>query len=109
MTGIYNIMDLKLCDEFYYRISDENVDIYKTFNTSPENVLRNNPKIKLYVGEWIKIRKNNYIIHHVKPMETLDKIAKQYNIDKVELKKQNSLSADKLFIGQQIKIFDDKK
>lgn len=102
-------MDLELCDEFYYRITDENVDIYKLFNTSPENVLRNNPQIKFYVGEWVKIKKNNYFIHNVKPMQTIGQIAKIYNIDEEELKKQNNLSADKLFIGQQIKIFGKKK
>ena len=99
-----NIMETKLCEEFFYRIEDADIDVYKTFNTSPENVIRNNPKLKFYVGEWIKIKVNDYILHHVKPMETLAKIASSYGVSEEEIKKRNELDNVKLFIGQQIKI-----
>ena len=37
-------MKIEMCDQFYYRVQDE--DIYNIFNTSKENILRNNKNIK---------------------------------------------------------------
>lgn len=102
-------MKIKMADEFYYRIgqNEDEKNICAKYNTNKSNILRNNSKLKYYNGEWVKIKVNDYISHFVKPMETLDKIATIYNIDKEKLKadNSNSLTADKLYIGQLIKIY----
>ena len=98
-------MKLELCDEFFYRVNDENLDIHKLFNTCKENILRNNEKFKLYSGEWIKIKVNNFITHRVKPTETLGVVADIYGVDINKIKQNNNLKSDKLFIGQSLKIF----
>ncbi len=99
-------MKTKLLKQFYYRVKiDDTLDeIYSRFNTSKENVLRNNDDIPLYPGEWIRITQNDYITHIVKPTETLEQIAIKYNIDILEIKQKNNLTSDKLFIGQILKI-----
>ena len=98
-------MEFKMCESFYYRVKNE--DVFSVFNTSKENVLRNNPSLKLYSGELVKIKLNNYVVHHVKPMQTLAQIAKIYNINCEKLIEDNKLTSKKLFIGQQIKIFNN--
>ena len=100
-------MEITIADEFYYRIGqneDEKIICLK-YNTNKSNIIRNNSKLKYYDGEWVKIKVNDYISHFVKPMETLDKIASIYNMDKEKLKADNLLSVDKLYIGQLIKIY----
>lgn len=101
-------MKIELCDEFFYRITATNMDIYKEFNTSNENILRNNQNIKFYSGETIKIKVNNFKTHFVKPAETLQKIADFYKVDILKLKEYNNLENDKLYIGQRLKIYDKK-
>ncbi len=95
-----------MCDEFFYRVEDNVQDLFQHLNTSKENVLRNNEKIDLYCGEWIKVKKNNYISYHVKPTDTLSKIASQFNQNKEKIASDNSLNSEKLFIGQILKIYD---
>ena len=98
---------LSLEKSFIYRVQqgDTLKSIYKTFNTSPENVTRNNNDIPIYAGEVICIKTNNYITHVVKPTETIEDIANLYKTEKSEIIKQNNLQTSKLFIGQIIKIF----
>ncbi len=98
-------MEIKMCDEFYYRVADEKKNIFQEFNTSKANVLRNNPSINLYCGEWVKIKKNNFTVHCVKPAETLLNIAKEYGTEKEKIIKDNNLINDRLFIGQILKIY----
>ncbi len=99
----------KICPEFFYRLQGESEkDLYLKFNTSKDNVLRNNNKINFYKGEWVKIKVNNYIIHIVKPMENLTKISKNYNVQEQTLKDWNNLTSSKLFIGQHIKIYKNR-
>ena len=98
-------MKIKMCDEFYYRISGCEEDIFKALNTCKENVLRNNQNLKLYNGEWVKIKQNDYVLHYVKPMETLDILAKKYFTEVEKIVVDNSLKTQKLFIGQQLKIY----
>lgn len=97
-------MEIKLCDEFFYRITNNKKDINKLLNTSHENILRNNPDLKFYDGEWVKIKLNDYMCHHVKPAETLKDIAEKYKITTTKLILDNNLQNDKLFIGQILKI-----
>lgn len=97
-------MKVKLCDEFFYRASDNGESVFETFNTSKENLTRNNENIKLYSGEWVKIKQNDFKIHYVKPMQTLPQIAKEYGVSVDKIKEDNILKHDKLFIGQKLKI-----
>ena len=98
-------MKIKPCQEYYYRVSDKNFNIFEELNTSLENIFRNNSKLEIYEGEWIKVRTNNFVIHHVKPMETIKDIAKNYNINAEKILKDNNLENEKLFIGQKLKVF----
>lgn len=92
--------------EFYYRICGESEqELYDKFNTCKESVLRNNPNIPLYEGEWVKIKVNNYITHIVKPMQTLTKVADIYNVTEQDIINNNNLTDNKLFIGQHLKIY----
>jgi len=95
-------MKIEMCDEFFYRIKDKN--LYQSFNTCKDNVLRNNQNINFYSGEWVKIKINDYITHRVKPAETISEIAKNYSISEDEIIEFNKLKSKKLFIGQMLKI-----
>ncbi len=100
-------MKINFDSDFYYRVlnGDTINSICEKFNSSKENIIRNNNFIELYEGEWIKIKVNNYIIHYVKPMENLESISKKYNIQKEKIILDNNLTCEKLFIGQSIKIY----
>ena len=100
-------MKIVLAKEFLYRVkeNDNILDLCMKFNTSKSNIIRNNNKIDLYTGGWIKIKVNDYLSHFVKPMETVSKIAKQYNISIEKLKADNNLKENRLYIGQLIKIY----
>ena len=100
-------MHIKPVKSFYYRV-DEQTDekkLFQSFNTDKNGVLRNNPKIKLYSGEWIKIKANDYITHIVKPAENINSIASKYNLLTTKILADNNLTDNKLFIGQLIKIY----
>lgn len=100
-------MSLKLCNKFMYRVGqNENLNsLCKKFNTSKENVLRNNNNIPIYAGEWIEIKVNDYISHFVRPAETLQDIANTFSLDIDKIKKDNNLANEKVYIGQLIKIY----
>jgi len=98
-------MKLNLCDSFFYRITNREIDIFKEFNTNKDNVLRNNKEIGFYNGEWVKVKINDYITHHTKPMETLNSISLFYNTTVEKIMQDNALKSEKLFIGQTLKIF----
>ena len=98
-------MKIELCEEFFYRVNNEKLDFEQEFNSCKENILRNNENLKLYCGEWIKIKVNNFKIHHVKPAESLSSIAKFYGTDSKKIIEDNKLLNEKLFIGQRLKIY----
>ena len=100
-------MKIEMSDEFYYRIK-QNDEIYNCFNTSKENVLRNNEKLNFYAGEWVKIKVNDYLTHIVKPVENIEQIAKIHDITVEDILKDNNLQNSKLFIGQRLKIYKEK-
>ena len=102
-------MKLKVCDEFFYRISDKDKDIFKDFNTSKENVLRNNERIKVYAGEWVEVCVNKFSTHFVRPAETINDIAQIYNLSVEKIQVDNNLKTSKLYIGQMLKIYKDNK
>lgn len=99
-------MKISILKNFKYRVlpTDTESLIIKDFNTSKENIIRNNPNIPIYAGEWIEIKVNDFISHVVKPMETIETISKSYNVEKQDLIDFNSLTSEKLYIGQLIKI-----
>lgn len=99
-------MNIEWCEEFYYRIckGDTVKILCEKFEIEEFNILRNNNKIPLYVGEMVKIEKKKYITHKVQPLETLKIISENYGIDIEDLKAINNLTTDKLYIGQTIKI-----
>ncbi len=103
-------MKIKLASEFYYRVEDgDNIkSLCKKFNTNESDILRNNKDLDLYQGEIIKIYPNDYQSHFVKPTETIEVIAKEYNISKEKLIRDNDLKSTRLFIGQRLKIYLDK-
>lgn len=100
-------MNIKHAKKFMYRVREDDsmVSLCERFNTSQENILRNNPKIKLYPGEWVQISVNDYLLHIVKPMESLKMIADKYAISQDKLIFDNNLNSHKLFIGQRLKIY----
>ena len=98
-------MEIKQSEEFFYRVTKNNEAIFENLNSCEENVFRNNKNIAFYDGEWIRVKKNNFIIHHVKPMETIEKISSQYFVSVEKIINDNNLNSNKLFIGQELKIF----
>ena len=100
-------MKLKLPKEFDYRVmSGDSVEsICEKFNTCNENILRNNPNLSLYAGEWIRIKVNDFVMHIVKPAETINNIAKFHGVSKEKIINDNALNSEKLFIGQTLKIY----
>ena len=100
---------IKLDKEFFYRIQigDTEQELIRRFNTSKENILRNDNTTPLYAGEWVKIVVNDYITHIVSPMETIEKIANKYNTTVEKLIETNALHSNRLFIGQCIKIYNN--
>ncbi len=98
-------MKIEICDSFYYRLNKQ-CDVNKVFNTCEENIIRNNKNIKVYDGEWVKIKINDFLTHYVKPAETLKDIVEIYNIEKEQIIKDNNLISERLFIGQILKIYN---
>lgn len=100
-------MKANIVKEFYYKIEQgETINfLCEKFNTSKENILRNNKDLKLFMGEWLKIKVNDFLTHIVKPAETLSIISNKYNVTSEKLMQDNNLQTDKLFIGQSIKIY----
>lgn len=102
-------MEITRPKKFYYRVQHgDNLNVLiNKFNTSKENILRNNNNIDFYEGEWVIIKENAYILHCVKPMQTIEIIADIYNVSKEKIIADNNLFSNKLFIGQQLKIYKE--
>lgn len=84
---------------------NEDIDfILQKYDTTLNNIVRNNPKIDLYEGEMIKILLSKQKYHVVKPMENLKIIAQKYNLEEDEIINVNNLSSKRLFVGQRLKI-----
>ncbi len=100
-------MNIDLDYQFFYKINlkDNYKSLTQKFNAEKSNILRNNDKLNLYAGEWVKLKQNDYIMHYVKPAETLNKIAEKYNMDKNKILLDNNLLSERLFIGQMLKIY----
>ncbi len=97
---------IKMCKEFYYRVQegDSIESIISRFNTSQDNIIRNDNSQEISIGEWVLIRVNDYLTHIVRPMDTLKKISIKYNIPIEKILTDNHLKTDKLYIGQRLKL-----
>ena len=73
--------------------------IAQAYNVNTDSIIRNNPNIELYEGEIVKIIRHNNT-HIVKPMQTLDLIAKLHGVTTDKLVKINNLKSTRLFVGQ---------
>ena len=104
-------MEIKTLSKFKYRVKDGDTlsEICSRFNTSKENIFRNNNNIDLFVGEWIEITVNEFLTHIVKPTQTLSQIAQMYNVDVSDIIEFNNLKTDKTYIGQILKINNKNK
>ena len=82
-------MNIKQCKQFYYRIQDGDnlMNLCERFNTTKENIIRNNERLDLYVGEWVIVKTNDFKIHYVKPAETLSEIATKYRLTEEKILK----------------------
>lgn len=100
-------MKIKMAKSFWIRLNQvEKINsLCERYNSSKQNIIRNNPDLDLYLGEWVKVNVNDYITHFVKPAETLSSIAEKYSKSKQEIINDNALKSEKLFIGQYLKIY----
>jgi len=73
-------------------------EIAKLWKISKSQIIYNNEILKK--GDKIVIKNLNVQLHIVKPLETLESIAKKLNISKEEILKKNKV--ERLFIGQQL-------
>ena len=78
--------------------------IAQNYNVKLDNIIRNNPSIELYEGEVVKIVRTAFKTHIVKPMQTLDLIAKEYGTTAENLVKINNLKSARLFVGQMLRL-----
>lgn len=53
---------------------------------------------------YVDVLKENYVIHHVAPGETLTKIAIKYNVPLQQIMELNHFKSDQIYAGQIIKI-----
>lgn len=88
----------------FYRVKKEDAltGVMNKFDVSATSIIRNNPSIDFYEGEVVKILKQRDLIHIVKPMETLESIAKTYNTTSENLIDFNNLKSKRVFIGQKL-------
>ncbi len=100
-------MELKLKKQFLLRVENQNEQqLCNDFNIETENIVRNNNAYPIFCGEYVEININDYKTHFVKPAQTLDDIAKIYNISSEKISADNNLTSPKLFIGQRLKIYN---
>ena len=99
-------MEIKPIKDFWLRVKTEqsSTEVKNLYNCT---VLRNNEDLNWYKGEWLKIQVNDYFTHIVKPAENIIQIAEIYNISKQDILDKNNLDTEKLFIGQQLKIYKE--
>ena len=76
-------------------------DFIKTKNLQNFDVISESKT--LLKGQYVVLKQRKYIIHIVKPNQTLQEIASIYNILPESILKNNNLS--NIFVGQQLKIF----
>ena len=96
-------------DRFYYRVKNGDAldKIAQKYGVNVADITRNNTEIPIYAGEIVRIDTSKSVLHIVKPAETIEQIAKHYNMSEEDLKSINSLTSTRLYIGQELKIKRD--
>ena len=96
--------DKKIEDIIYFvKANDTLSSIADKFCVKKEDLAFDNDiklSEKIEDGDIIWIRKRNTAIHIVKPLETIETIAKKYNVTIAHIKQLNNV--DTVFIGQRI-------
>lgn len=88
---------------YFVKNGDTLLKIAKTFSVSVQLIKRNNPKAdELEIGDCLYIPFVNTAIHIVRPLETLSKIASDYNVTEEYIKQKNQIET--IFIGQKLYI-----
>ncbi len=90
-------------DIIYFVKAGENMSsIADKFKTTIETIAQDNQLKEVSEGDILWIRKKNTCIYVVKPLDTLSKVAKNYNVSKEHIRELNDLKNDKLFVGQKL-------
>lgn len=80
------------------------IDNLKTKKLVKTKELKRDDKVLATEGDFSLIETINTNEYVVKPLDTLEKISKKFNIDYSRLVQINNLSTTKLFIGQVLKL-----
>lgn len=84
-------------------INRENKEKKKTYSDSPKKETKNDKSTRK------SDTKKNFVTHKVKEGENLTIIANNYSVTVSEIKEWNDLETDKIIVGQNLKIYSDKK
>lgn len=88
---------------YFVKENDTLISICNKFCVLKEDLIRDNDledNYEAYEGDILWIRKKNLAIHIVKPLETIESIAKLYNVSVKEIQEKNGIT--KVFLGQKI-------
>lgn len=55
-------------------------------------------------GDFTLVKRDNSVGYIVKPLDTITRIAKEFNVTEKEIINRNQLKSTKLYIGQYLKI-----
>lgn len=99
------ILNANYGKNIFYEVEyyDTYESISKLFSVPVDYIKQNNPG-GLYKGKMLFIPETNFMCYIVKPFDTLQKIANQFNTTTEKLRQKNSLDNDYVFIGQKIYI-----
>ena len=87
------------------RIGDSLESIAMHFSVNVESILRDNPLFStLYPGCVLLITGIGQKRVVVRPLQTLDEIAKENGVSKQNLMKRNNLTSEKVFVGMPLYI-----
>ena len=85
-----------------YKVEEE-TDIFQfalNNNSTPAECIFESQNLKK--GHYVVVKPRNYIIHIVRPNQTIDDIAKIYNVEPESILKNNNVQT--IFVGEQLKI-----
>lgn len=98
-------MEIKryLPNKIYYRLQhgEDKRAVAEKFNTKLTNVTCLNSNY-MSEGDFVVIKNAHQKVHIVKPLETLNEIAKSYGLDEETIINNNQLKTNVLFVGQRL-------
>ena len=110
MTYIIFDMEIRILNannnkNIFYEVDNGETyeSISKLFGVPVEYIKQNNVG-SLYKGKILYLPESHFLCYIVKPFDTLQKIANQFNTTAEKLRIKNSLDNDYIFIGQKIYI-----